>query len=413
MAMSNDSKLKINRAVRNQFILGRQGLWPGRRWRGKKGVEQAIEQLGSLQIDPTTIVAPSQDLVLWGRVRDYQPSFLSELVYKDRKFFDYGGNLRVLPMHEMPYWRLVMQRKGREKRWIRFAKENKKLIATVKAEVVARGPLRNRDFESRRTANYRSSKEAGVALYYLWLSGELMIVRREGKARVYDLLENLVPAAHARIAPQKEMEDFFAIKSIAVHGILNTRSFRNTWKGFIERFVDPDEGSRKLQQMLRAGIIAEVGIENEKETFFVLPEDLPKLALLAGGKFLKAWKPLDSTSAQEVVFLSPLDQITSRAKLLFDFDTIWEIYKPAHKRKYGSYTMPILYGERLVGRADFKLDKESCTLLINGAWLESWFEIDKHFIQAYSKGLKGFAKFLKAETIDTSKVQIPQLRRAA
>ena len=402
MAIKRGAKLVISAEVRNRFILGRQGLWPGRRWQGKKGVEQAIHELGFVQIDPTTIVAPSQDIVLWGRVLDYQPAYLNDLLYKERKFFDYGGNLRVLPMPELPYWRIVMKRKGQEKRWAKFAKENKKLIADVKARARRQGPVRNRDFEGKQTKNYRSGRDSGVALYYLWLTGELMISHREGKERVYDLLEKLVPDQYSRKATSKEAEDFFAQKSVAVHGILNLRTFRNTWKGFIERFVDRKEAEKKLKQMVSAGTIQEVGIEKERDSFYIFPKDLPLLESLAAQKILKAWQPLDTTTTEEVVFLSPLDSITGKAKTLFNFDTVWEIYKPSHKRKYGPYTMPILYGENLVGRADFQLDRARKTLVINGVWLEDWFSPTRQFSKAFSRGLENFVAFLGADAVDSS-----------
>ena len=100
-----------------------------------------------------------------------------------------------------------------------------------------------------------------------------------------------------------------------------------------------------------------------------------------------------------MIFLSSLEYVSARGRAakLFDFDYIWEIYKPAAKRKYGPYTMPILYGDRLVGRMDAKLDREAQVLLINGIWLEAWFDNDKKFAQALENGLARFASFLGAD----------------
>ncbi len=82
-------------AVARRYLLGRQGLWPGRRWVGKEGVDSAVRGLGALQVDPVTIVARSHDLVLWSRVDGYDPEHLEELLYRDRAFFDYGGHLDI------------------------------------------------------------------------------------------------------------------------------------------------------------------------------------------------------------------------------------------------------------------------------------------------------------------------------
>ena len=93
---------------------------------------------------------------------------------------------------------------------------------------------------------------------------------------------------------------------------------------------------------------------------------------LEGGRIPAAWAPLETTTEEEATFLSPLDPVSARgrAKPLFGFDYVWEVYKPVEKRTFGYYTMPILWGDRLVGRFDPKLDRSTGTLVINGLWLE-------------------------------------------
>jgi uncharacterized protein YcaQ len=113
------------------------------------------------------------------RVIDYQAEHLDQLLYRDRLFFDYGGAIFIYPMDELPYWRIAMQRKGQELRWARFAQQQPVLIKEVKTELRRRGPLGNRDFDGRaRGDNYRSGKDSGIAMYYLWLTGELMTHHR-------------------------------------------------------------------------------------------------------------------------------------------------------------------------------------------------------------------------------------------
>ena len=93
-----------------RFILGKQGLWPGRRWQGKAGAAQAIREIGAVQIDPLVVVARNHDLKLHSRVANYESGHLNELLYQDRQFFDYGGLLQIYPMEELPYWKIHMQR---------------------------------------------------------------------------------------------------------------------------------------------------------------------------------------------------------------------------------------------------------------------------------------------------------------
>lgn len=103
--------LTISPDIARRYLLGRQGLWPGRRWAGKEGAAEAVRALEAVQVDPMTVVARSHDLVLWSRVEGYDPAHLDELLYRDRAFFDYGGHLDIYPIEELPYWRLHMRRR--------------------------------------------------------------------------------------------------------------------------------------------------------------------------------------------------------------------------------------------------------------------------------------------------------------
>ncbi|MGZ3676689.1 MAG: hypothetical protein ACXVCO_20485, partial [Ktedonobacterales bacterium] len=102
--------LTINIETARRFILGKQGLWPGRRWRGIAGAEQAMRAMEYLQLDPLQIIARSQDIALHSRMLDYSPELWEDVTYKQRKFFDWGAWLAVRPMDELPYWRVVMRR---------------------------------------------------------------------------------------------------------------------------------------------------------------------------------------------------------------------------------------------------------------------------------------------------------------
>ena len=146
---------------------------------------------------------------------------------------------------------------------------------------------------------------------------------------------------------------------------------------------------------------------------YLLASDIPILEDLNAGSIPTAWQPVQSTSGSEVVFLSPLDYVSARgrAKDLFTFDYTWEIYKPAEIRKYGPYTLPILYGNRLVGRIDMKLERKNRLLVINGLWLEDGFLPDQEFVPAFSRGLSRFMKFVNADQCDTSLVHPKYLRQ--
>ena len=396
----------INETIRRRFVLGKQGLWPGRRWLGKEGTAQALHSVEALQVDPVSIVASSPDIALWGRVKEYKTKYLQELLYTDRRFFDYGGGLMIYPIEELPYWRIMMERRKSEKRWYEFAQANPTLLERVQQEIRARGPLRSRDIEGKSTDHYRGSKDTGVALYYLWLTGELMTHSRKGKERVYDLMERVAPTNLQWSATENEAIEYFVCKSISQLGLVTERDFRRILKSVSDRPVSVREAKSKLDDMVAANQLRSVQFEANKEHLYLLATDSPHLEDLSKQKLPHSWQPINSVT-EEVIFLSPLEYVSARgrAKELFDFDYIWEIYKPAAKRKYGPYTMPILYKDRLVARIDMKLERDTKTVVLNGFWYEDWFVADSPFYQALAEGLLSFTRFLKAEQVHTQSLQ--------
>src|SRR5512146_890120 len=166
--------LTIDIETARRFILGRQGLWPGRRWRGIKGTEKALRAIEYLQLDPLQIIARSQDITLHSRVLDYTPGVWEKLAYQQRKFFDWGGWLAVRPMDELPYWRVMMRRERDgnvgDSRISRMVDDHAEAIDEMRATLRERGTVSNRDFKMAtrtRTQHYRGRKDSALALYYL------------------------------------------------------------------------------------------------------------------------------------------------------------------------------------------------------------------------------------------------------
>jgi uncharacterized protein YcaQ len=155
-------------------------------------------------------------------------------------------------------------------------------------------------------------------------------------------------------------------------------------------------------------------VEGGRDTYLALAEDLPMLASLAKGKVPKAWKPKETTTLEEVTFLSPLEIVSARgrAKQLFGFEYKWEVYTPVHLRRWGYYVLPILYGDDLVARLDLKLDRQTMTLEIKGYWNEDDAPVkDMEFANAFARGLLRFAKFLNARKVKTAAIQPLKMRK--
>src|SRR5215212_2610787 len=214
--------LNINIDTARRFILGKQGLWPGRRWRGIEGAEQAIRAIEYLQLDPLQIIARSHDITLHSRVLEYTPGMWEDLAYQQRKFFDWGGWLAVRPMDELPHWRVVMCRERDadygDPRIRRMAHEHAEAIAEMRAVLRERGVVSNRDFDlatRTRTQSYRGRKDSALALYYLWYTGEVMTHHRDRFERVYALTEQVAPVHLIRESDEAEADRFLIRKEIA------------------------------------------------------------------------------------------------------------------------------------------------------------------------------------------------------
>jgi hypothetical protein len=295
-----------------------------------------------------------------------------------------------------------------------FKKKFPEAMQAVQKILRENGALSNRDFqgEGLKYWSYRGRKDTSVALFYSWLLGDVMISTRKGFDRVYDLRERVLPVEHDRVAEIVEAEDFFARKQIAFAGIMREKQFRARWSDAIERKIPPHEEKRKLAEMSEGGVVARLQVEGFKETWITLAENLPYLNDLESGKIPAAWKSNSPTTLDEVTLLAPLEIVSARgrAKQVFDFEYIWEVYKPAHQRRWGYYVLPILYGDDLVARLDPKLDRKTNTLQILGFWLEDDAPKDGDFAAALAKGLRRFADMIGAEKIDASGIKPVKLR---
>jgi uncharacterized protein YcaQ len=405
--------IRIPIEVARRFILGKQGLWPGRRWRGLEGTEEAMRAIEHLQLDPLVVIARAHDLILHSRVIDYRQGDWATLTYDQRKFFDWGGWLAVRPMDELPYWRVVMRRELDQPHWIEFGREHDVAIAEMRQVLAERGTVSNRDFamgDRTRVDHYRGRKDSALALHYLWRIGDVMVFRRERFERVYALTETVAPPELIREHDPAEADDYLMMKEVAAQGM---SPMRTLWD-HLRRKVSSEEMARWCERKLADGALIEVNVDGWRAPQLALGSDWGALEALMAGRVPAEWTALETTTEKEATFLAPLDPVSARgrAKPLFDFDYIWEVYKPAHQRKWGYYTLPILWGDRLVARFDSRLDRSTGTLVINGLWLEdAAFANDAAFAEALGRGMSRFARFLDAPRVNASAVAPPRLRK--
>ncbi len=227
-----------------------------------------------------------------------------------------------------------------------------------------------------------------------------MTTGRRGAQRVYDLLERVAPPTFQGSATSEEAEDYFALRIFRKYSLPTAREFRQFFSGTIQRPVPPGEAPARLAALLAAGTIAQVTVAGEPtaQLRYILAEDLPLLEQIQAGQIPAAWQPLESSTQDEMTVLAPLEIVSARgrAKPLFDFEYLWEVYKPAALRRWGYYTLPLLWDDRLVARFDSHLDRASRTLYILGYWQEDGIHIDEPFRAALRAGFRRFLTFLDA-----------------
>jgi uncharacterized protein YcaQ len=411
--------LTIDIDTARRFILGKQGLWPGRRWRGIQGAAQAMAAMEYLQLDPLQIIARSQDIALHSRILDYTPGMWEAVAYEQRKFFDWGGWLALRPMDELPHWRVVMRRERDggsdcDARISKMGSEHADAIKEMRTILAERCIVNNRDFEMAtrvRTQSYRGRKDSALALYYLWRTGEVMTHHRENFERVYALTERVAPAHLICESDEAEAERFLIKKDVSFSGLARLNRTSDAW----QRGVPFSKVQQIVAAMVAGGELIEVQVEGWKAKHYALAGDAELLAELSAGRIPAAWTPLERSTTEEALFLAPLDPVSARgrAKGLFGFDYVWEVYKPAHQRKFGYYTLPVLWGDRLVARFDSKLDRTTNTFAILGLWLEDEsLGKDEAFAEALARAFARFVAFLGASKLDATAIGEPLLRRA-
>lgn len=335
----------------------------------------ALEHLGYVQIDTISAVQRAHHHVLWSRNPRYQLSHLDQLV-EERKVFEYWSHAAAyLPMRD---YRFSLPRKlaiktGEQSHWF---KPDKKVMKYVHDRIAGEGALMARDFEhgGRKPGGW-GSKPAKQALETLFMQGDLMVARRDNFHKVYDLTERVVPAGTERTVPSPEEHARFLItRYLEANGLGQVAEIT-----YLRKHVRPQVASA-LDGMMSAGEVVPVSVADKK--YYALPESLELLD-----------KPL---SRSRLKILSPFDNLLiqrKRMKDLFDFDYQLECYVPEAKRKFGYFTLPILWNGRLVARMDCKVDRKESVLYVHNFAFEPGVQHVQALAEAFNKELKLFLQF--------------------
>ncbi len=310
---------------------------------GSDGVLETVRQLGFLQLDPISAVAPPQHLVLWSRLGAFDTVELDRLLWEERKLVEWRAFL--YPVEDLPMLKAFMRRRDRpiDRRTVEWIKERAAFRRYLLKELGERGPLLSREIEDapghrREDHRWWGQRKMGLMLELLAARGEVAVVGRRGKQRLWDLAERWYPETQT----------------------LPIAKARRLWE----------------EKRFRA-----LGVRLERGRLLVHPE------------------AEDGPIPPHTTFLSPFDQLIhnrDRTEALWGFYYRLEMYVPAAKREYGYYVLPILHGDRLVGRIEPVFDRKAKVLRVKGLWWEAGEKpVD------LARPLARLASFVGAESVET------------
>jgi uncharacterized protein len=362
-----------------------------------------VGRLGSLQFDPLEVAGRNHDLVLLARVAGYRREWTDELLYGDRVLYEtYNKMLSLVPTAELPYYRLTWDLNHEAHRGGTFD-VHAPLVEELLERIRANGPLASREVGSRAAIEWywRPTNQVRAVLEALAESGILAIARREGNQRVYDLAERLFPAALLAVRrTEREQRRHRLLSRYRAHGLLGAGGESSLWYGTGR---DVRERTSLRDELLDEGALVPVVVEGVRGTRFVLGEEVPLIDAAAAELGEETWsrgRPMPGGRDPGVVFLAPLDPLAWDRDLLttlFAFHYRWEVYVPAAKRRWGYYVLPLLYGDRFVGRIEPRIHRASGTLRILGLWFEEGFDplgpAAAGFVDAFTEALRAHLAF--------------------
>ena len=397
---------QIDKAVARRFLAIRHLLAPPRALPATpESVLAVIDRLGSLQFDPLEVAGRNHDLVLNARVAGYRRELTDELLYGRRLLFEaYNKSLNLLPTRELPYYRIAWE-SGDAGRAGGLLTEQAPLVEKLLTAIATQGPKSSADFERTEAISWWWGPTSAVraVLEALAVSGRLGLARRNGNRRYYDLTERLFPADLLEIrVPEREQRRHKLLSRYRAHGLLGASGSGELWLGI---------GPAALRGELRAelvdrGEIVSVAVEGLKGHRYIVADELPLLAQAEREIAAEATgaEPRPGDGGPGCSFLAPLDPIMwDRQALLplYDFDYRWEVYTPAAKRRWGYYVLPILFGDRLVGRIEPRIGRGSKEVRILGlGWEEAFHPLEAPgFVPAFVEALNAYLGFAGADTL--------------
>ncbi len=363
-----------------------------------------IRDIGYVQWDPVSVVAPSHVLSLWSRVGNFRPSDLDRLLWDQKKIFEHWTPMASLVLTEdYPLYLSLMRRypasltgswRSHEVKARKFLSKHEELRRKMLKEL-ENGPLQLSQFEdhlrTRREAEaFNPESDVSEMLFHLHMSGEVMVVGHRGNQNVWGLAEEFLPRwVDRKELTENEFENLSAQRAIRA---LGTATLSEVNYYFVRGRYRNLRGT--LARLLEESTIHRVIVEGlgSRDERYVHEQDLRLLESMNSG----GWQPRMS-------LLPPFDNLicsTARTSKLFGFDYVREQFLPREKRRFGTYVLPILWGDKLIGRIDPQMDRKEERLKINSVHAEPGAPGDRETATTIRGTIERLADFLGAKEVE-------------
>lgn len=366
------SAIRLSLPAARALHLAAQGLLrPPRKKAVKDDVLDTIRAMGALQIDTIHVVARSPYLVLWSRLGAYAPHWLDELLAEGKLFEYWSHEACFLPTEDYGLYRHRMIDPGSMgwKYSTQWMVQHRQSVEALVEHIRAHGPVRSVDFERKdgKGGGWWGWKPEKRSLEVLFTAGRLMIARRHGFQRVYDLAERVLPGwDDAHMPGLGEVQRALLLKAVHALGLA-----KSTWIGDYFRSAK-SRPTPDPETLVAQGALLRVEVEDWKLPAYIHPAHRALAQAAADGTL----KPTVTS------VLSPFDPVVwdrKRALELFDFDYRLECYTPAPRRRYGYFTLPILRRGALVGRLDAKAHRRDGVFEVKALYLEPGVRVTASF----------------------------------
>lgn len=374
---------RVSVTVVRRLTIAAQG-YASRHRRGTTAeVRAAVRRLSCVQLDSISTVERSHRIALASRVGTYPAHAVSRLLAQGRLIEYWAHEACLLPAEDWRLFRPAMRDGGR--RWYgEVDRTHPHLRKRVLEEIRSRGPLGSRHFDgAARQGEMWGWKPAKRMLELLWNHGELVVCGRQGFQRLYDLPERVLPRAILDLPAPSEPERLreLTLRAVRARGVLTEAGVVEHWR--------LRGGTARIRPIVDA-LVAEGVLDR-------LPVDDGGAPVL-----VPAGVELDRPSPATAVLLSPFDNLLwdrAFARRVFGFDHLIEVYKPAPQRQYGYYVLPLLRGDRIVGRVDLKSERASGELVVKAFHREDGVRPSAALDDVFDRALDRLRRVIGLETV--------------